>query len=169
MVELDAEFNFLSTGTIFSRDHRAKNVIFYPNTGFVGLFSYYTLCRYTSKFIWRQLVLVWNRTSRALPIPHFKHLIWAFHWQPVFESKISFFAWWSVLKLAPFDRKLNSASNTNILPVKTNRQANLDKVYYQNRIEHPVFEPKTLFFARWTLLKMMPVDRKSNSASNTII
>jgi hypothetical protein len=58
---------------------------------------------------------------------------------------------------------------TSISCLQMNLEVYLHKVYYGTRPIKPVFGSKITFFARCSLLKMVPVDRKLNFASDTII
>ena len=85
----------------------------------------------------------------------------------VFREKPPIFHRWPTSSPMPFDRQLNSESNTSDSRLNTGRWANRGWKYSMDFGKTKVFREKPPIFHQWPTSSPMPFDRELNSESNT--
>ena len=85
----------------------------------------------------------------------------------VFREKPPIFYQWPTSSPMPFDRELNSESNTSDFRLNISRLANRGWKYSMDFGKTKVFREKPPIFYRWPTSSPMPFDRELNSESNT--
>ena len=85
----------------------------------------------------------------------------------VFPEKRPIFHRWHTSSPMPFDRELNSKSNTTDSSLNTIRWATCGWKYSMDFGKTKVIREKPPIFHRWSTSSLMPFDRESNSESNT--